>query len=236
MMRIARVTTDQEFEAVYRFRYSMYVNEMDRRQYCADHRRKIITDPLDGPEAIVLGAWEGNELVGTLTSNFLRTSPVGEYLDYYYLRGLPAEVLAKTSITSRLTVHPRLRSTILAARMACMIYQIGLESGIVADFIDCNCHLVPFFTRFGYRFHRHDLRHPERGDVKVMRLDVHDRDHLRRVRSPFLRTYRERNVNRPIDGWRNPRAQKSKASGTDIGAIAQTRRGSRTETLVGIGV
>jgi hypothetical protein len=46
-MNISRAQTTAELEAVYRFRYSVYVEEMNRTQRYADHELKQIKDPLD---------------------------------------------------------------------------------------------------------------------------------------------------------------------------------------------
>jgi hypothetical protein len=88
-------------------------------------------------------------------------------------------------------IHPRHRKGTLAIRLARAIYRFGLERGIVTDLIDCNAHLVPFFTGLGYRVHRDDLVHPEYGAVTVMKLDLHDHLHLQGIRSPFLPVWQE---------------------------------------------
>jgi hypothetical protein len=47
-------------------------------------------------------------------------------------------------------VHPRYRNSTLAVRLACETYLHGLEDRITSDFIDCNDHLVSYFTGLGY--------------------------------------------------------------------------------------
>src|SRR6478752_4344218 len=47
MIEARRATTDDEREAIYRFRYSVYVNEMGRYTASADHARRRLVDPED---------------------------------------------------------------------------------------------------------------------------------------------------------------------------------------------
>jgi hypothetical protein len=72
-------------------------------------------------------------------------------------------------------------------------FAAGVAAGMIQDFIDCNPPLVPFFTRLGYRWIR-TIEHPTYGTVNLMRLDGLDREHLARVRSPFLPVLKESNA------------------------------------------
>ena len=165
-------TTEEELETIYRFRYAIYVEEMHRKQEYADHQAKRICDPLD-PGSYVLGAWEGEEIAGTLRISFVRWTRIGEYFEMYHVGRLPEIVQKHTSITTRLMIQPRLRQGTLAVRLAQAAYSFGLEHEIKTDLIDCNSHLIPFFTRLGYRLYRDD------------------HDYLQQIRSPFLPILRE---------------------------------------------
>lgn len=81
-IRMAR--SEEDLQATYRFRYDIYCVEMRRKQRYADHRLRRIVDPLDA-SGHVLGAWDKGVLVGTLRTNFLWESGVGEYFDMYRL-------------------------------------------------------------------------------------------------------------------------------------------------------
>ncbi len=188
--------SNAELDAVYRFRYEVYVEEMGRRQHYADHEQRRIVDPLDDNCDQLYAAWQDGEVVGTVRSNFLRSNDIGEYYDYYRVGDLPDIESTGISITTRLMIHPRYRGGTLGMRLACRTYQDALPAGITTDFIDCNAHLVPYFTGLGYVRHRTDLVHPEYGPVTVMRLNLHDIDHFEAIRSPFrkyLRSYLQTN-------------------------------------------
>jgi GNAT superfamily N-acetyltransferase len=172
-------------DAVFRFRYDVYVREMRRPQKDADHARGRIEDALDA-RALLFAAREpaSGRIVGTVRANVAADGGLGLYEDLYGLATLTADERAVTSITTRLMIDRRCRRTALGVRLATALYARGLERGITTDFIDCNEHLIAFFEHLGYRKVR-VIRHPDYGHVMLMRLDVHDVQHFERVGSPF---------------------------------------------------
>jgi hypothetical protein len=141
--------SQEDLEAVFRFRYKIYVEEMNRKQHYADHERRRIEDPLDA-FAINLVAWQGDEVVGIVRINFPRDSDVGVYNDFYAMSTVGDDHPAHTSINTRLMIAPNFRKTRLALKMAIASYEYGTPKGIKWNFIDCNDHLVPFFRALGY--------------------------------------------------------------------------------------
>lgn len=187
---IRRVSSPEDFLAIARFRYSIYVEEMNRKQNYVNHEQKLIVDSLDDEHASIFAAWSKGKVVGTVRNNFLGNSQLEDYISLYDLDELPAHIAELSSITTRLMVCPSFRKSLLAVRLASEAYRNGLENGIATNFIDCNAHLVSFFRGLGYVIHRDAVFHPEYGSVTVMRLDLHDFKHLEEVRSPLRRILR----------------------------------------------
>lgn len=185
-LAVRQVSDPTELERVYRFRYRIYVEEMGRPQAYADHLKKRIEDTLDRT-GYVFAAFEKSEVVGTVRTNFVRDNNIGEYDRLYALDSVPGDVKPFASLTTRLMVAPRYRARLLAVQLACAVYSFGLREGIHVDFIDCNQHLVPFFSRLGYLPFRTDVNHPEYGRVHVMQLNLLDFGAFKRLRSPFRR-------------------------------------------------
>jgi GNAT superfamily N-acetyltransferase len=179
-------------EAVFRFRYDIYVREMSRPQKDADHERARIEDALDA-DALLLAAKDAASplIVGTVRANIVGRASRGIYEDIYGLASLSEEARELTTITTRMMIARRLRGTALAVQLASALFARGLDRGIETDLIDCNRHLVPFFTHLGYR-QMGTVSHPEYGDVTVMRLDVRDVAHLRAVGSPLACVHERR--------------------------------------------
>jgi GNAT superfamily N-acetyltransferase len=191
-VEVFEARTPELREAVFRFRYDIYVREMARLQKDADHARGRIEDALDA-FAVLLAARDAATgiVTGTVRANVLGDGGIGTYGEIYRLDGLSSDERRVTSITTRLMVERTRRGTVLAARLASALYECALDRGVEVDYCDCNAHLVPFFTHLGYRPLRM-VAHPEYGHVTVMRLDILDLPHLRKVGSPFAALYERR--------------------------------------------
>ena len=189
MAEIRLAESEEERLEVYRFRYSVYVDEMGLNESYADHARKIIRDPLDGPQSLLLAAWDGGRVVGTTRTNLIRDGGFGRYLEYYRLLGQSVDELQDTSISTRIMIHPAFRRTPLTVRLTCVCFRWMLDQGVKTDFCDCVPVVVPFFSGLGYHVQFADFIHPEFGGEpgSVMRLDALDLDHLIQVRSPLRR-------------------------------------------------
>jgi GNAT superfamily N-acetyltransferase len=173
---------------LFRFRYSVYVEEMNRKQRYALHEERMIIDPLDEAGRQLI-AYSNNEIVGCIRINCLADGDIGEYFDFYGLSALTAEELEVSCITTRLMVDPRFRRTKLPLDLLTRIYAYGLHWGMRWSFMDCNDHLVEYFGRFGWR-NLGVKTHEEYGDVTIMSLDLHDGESLVRRGSPFAAAYR----------------------------------------------
>lgn len=186
-MNIVRVISEEKKQEVYQFRYSIYVEEMNRKQRYADHKMKTIRDPLDSFGHLFVALDKDQNITGTVRMNFCREGDVGEYGEFYRLNSLPSSDYTDTSITTRLMVAPAYRSKSLAVRLSIAGYNFAVENGLKEDFIDCNAPLDKFFERLGY-VHKHRCAHPEYGDVHVMKITLNDTDYLKKVKSPFIRS------------------------------------------------
>ncbi len=185
-IQIRFAETRRDLEAIYRFRYSVYVEEMNRPQRYADHAEGRIVDPLDS-HGRTIGAWLGGRVVGTIRVNLLSEGPAGEYQHLYELESLSPEERRKVSITTQGMVENKLRGTALSLRLGCAAYRHALSNGVYTDFLDCNAHLVSYFLRLGYRIHRTNVHHPEYGEITILRLATRDFQYLKKIRSPFFK-------------------------------------------------
>jgi hypothetical protein len=83
-------------------------------------------------------------------------------------------------------IAPEYRRSTLAVRLSIFVYEYSLNNGITHNFIDCNEHLISFFVGLGFIQHIPLKNHEEYGDVTCMRLQLHDREHMDRLASPFV--------------------------------------------------
>ena len=181
--RIVVVGSSHLREEVYRFRYEVYVREMRRPQPDADHDRGRLVDALDDGGMLLAALSPSGRVIGTLRANLFDEPAARDYERLYELTLTDAERRV-TSLTTRMMVAPGYRGSGLALSLARVRFRIAIDSGLARDYMDCNDHLVPFFSRLGYRPKRR-IVHPDYGDVTLMTCPV-DVDRLAALRSPLL--------------------------------------------------
>ncbi len=184
MISTIRLTRSQaEQEALYAFRYEVYVEEMRRVQKHADHARRRIADPLDDTAHNFIALSDG-KVVGCVRINFAADGGLDYYRDLLNMAVLVGEYPAGVSLCTRLMVASYLRGGTLALRLCRAAYRFAFAQQMRWNFIDCNDHLLSFFERLGY-VRKHQAFHEEYGQVNAMRLDMHDWQHLVACGSPF---------------------------------------------------
>ena len=188
MIEFRMYTGAQAPDDLFRFRYAVYVEEMNRKQRYALHDTRMIIDPLDTTGRQLI-AYSDDRIVGCIRINCLADGDVGEYFDFYGLSALTAEERDVSCITTRLMVDPQFRRTKLPLDLLTRIYAYGLLWGMRWSFMDCNEHLVEYFGRFGWR-NLGVKTHEDYGAVTIMSLDLHDGESLDRRGSPFAAAYR----------------------------------------------
>ncbi|KYC40178.1 hypothetical protein WA1_26935 [Scytonema hofmannii PCC 7110] len=191
-MEIRLVKTEEEKEAVYRFRYQIYIEEMRFKQFYADRDRQTIREPLDEFGYIFIALQE-NKVVGTVRVNYANLSDLGYYLGLFDMESVGHFHPQRTSITTKLIVSSEFRSTTLAVRLVLAAYQQAIKDRIKYDFIECKPNLVNFFLRIGYKLHKEQINHPDRGKCISMILNLEDFEHFERIGSPFLRVLVKQN-------------------------------------------
>jgi GNAT superfamily N-acetyltransferase len=186
--RIVIVDAPALREEVYRFRYDIYVREMRRTQRTADHADGRIVDALDDAGILLAALDPAGRVIGTLRGNMFDEPAAREYERLYQLE-LSDRQRRITSLTTRLMIAPRYRGSGLALALARARFRSAVDRGSAFDYIDCNDHLVPLFSRLGYQEVRR-VEHPDYGLVNVMMCTA-DTRHLEAIRSPLVVEMRE---------------------------------------------
>ena len=165
-----------------RFRYEVYVKELNRCQKYANHENQTIVDPLDTFSTNIV-ARNDRDIVACLRTSFFRDGDLGYYKDFYRMSDyFPCS--DGISIVTQLMSSNRCRKYKIAKILCEKVYEYGLVNGIHHCFIDCNDPLEPMFLKLGFVTLFKD-RHHDYGLVNVMLLDLCDLEHLRAVNSPF---------------------------------------------------
>jgi hypothetical protein len=143
-------TSDQR-EAVYRFRYSVYVEEMGRYQDTADHANRRLVEPEDDHSLIFFAA-DADTVVATVRlsrgADGFSERQIRQYSLQPFLEELPVDVMA---VGERAMIDPRLRGTGLLDDL--LRHSRGLvdDSGSRIIFGACEPHLLSLYLSMGQR-------------------------------------------------------------------------------------
>jgi hypothetical protein len=150
-IEVFRATTEEDREAIYRFRYTVYVEEMGRYKDTADHAGRRLVEPEDG-HSWLYGAREDGEVVATCRMTVGSDGFSARQIDQYslgpWVDEVPAELLA---IGERLMVSPRLRGSPVAADVLGLQGADMAEGGVRIVFGDCEPHLLSLNLSIGCR-------------------------------------------------------------------------------------
>ena len=190
MTQIQLATTEKTKDAVYRFRYNIYVKEMKFFQEIADQKRAMLKDELDENGDVFI-ALKNDEIIGTVASNYSSTSNIAKYEKLYEMVNLGKFHPRKTSIATKLMVAPKYRGSYLAVRLILSMYAKWLKDGVKYNVMSCSFEMQEFYQRLGYKVYKQSIKFPTIGEAAVMLLDVEDLEHLQVVKSPFFRYYQK---------------------------------------------
>ncbi|MDH3234049.1 MAG: cyclic nucleotide-binding domain-containing protein [Alphaproteobacteria bacterium] len=179
------IATQAEREALYAFRYKVYVSELAMTDE-ADHERGWLYDDYD-ERCINYALFDGDEVVGSL--RVIRMSEV-KTLDPFIEKFSLAPALAEFGpepivTTSRFMIADRLRNSMAIFRLLQKMWESATKFDIRLNYGDCSPHLVAFYERLGYRRYVDGFNDDAYGFKLPLLMIVRDNEFMRRVRSPF---------------------------------------------------
>jgi hypothetical protein len=146
-----KAETAAELDAVYRFRYSVYVEEMGRYQGTADHVNRRLVEAED-EHSWIFFAREGDEVVATgrLTwgGDHFSDRQIRQYSLRSFLDELPVELMA---VGERLMVVPKYRGTGLVEDLIARSSDLVGGHDVRIVFGACEPHLLSLYLGMGHR-------------------------------------------------------------------------------------
>jgi CRP-like cAMP-binding protein len=148
VIEMAEATTARDREAVFRFWYSVYVEEMGRYGSVADHANRQLRDSEDDHSRILF-ARDGGEVVASYRlcwgGDGFSERQVRQYSLEPFLQEIPHEWLI---IGERTMVAASHRGGSVWADLAMLAGPIAEELGAIVSFGACEPHLVPYYAKF----------------------------------------------------------------------------------------
>lgn len=202
-IRICFASTTEEKLEIYRLRYRIYVEEMSRNLEAIDHENKLLYDDLDD-WGILIYAQLGSEIIGTMRINVGKLDKFPPDLIQIlaldrFQRFDPQQSFA---LSTRLMVAPKYRSSQALYLLLAKGYEIYCNHQVLFSFGGCNFYLIRLYEQLGFRRFGRNFIDPGYGLLTPIVLLVDDVEHLRAVRSPYLRIARKRkSFNSEVVPW-----------------------------------
>jgi len=182
-VRFAR--SEDEKQAIFRFRYKVYVEGMGRDKNTADHINETLSDSLD-ESATLIGAFLGDVAVGAGRVNYSSDCTLPEE-ELYGFSEYEKKYPNGLSLTSKVMVDPEFRGTKIFLDIARLCLIDAGPKKIRGNFIATADKLVPLFKKIGFVQYRPRVdSYLDYGSSNPMMMDPNDIGHLESVNSPLL--------------------------------------------------
>ena len=159
-----RAQSEHDREEVFRFRYTVYVEELGRYRRSADHQGGRLVEPEDA-HSVIYGARDDGRMVGTARLTFGADGFSPRQIDQYSLGPLLADVPAELmAVGERLMVAPHLRGSTLTAELRDLEREDVSARGVRLIFGCCEPHLLSMNLSAGARtYAEHNINSEEAG-------------------------------------------------------------------------
>ena len=175
---------------VYRLRYAVSVEEMNKEVAAADHAQREIRDEFDTASSTVLCALVDGQVIATLRLTWAGPDLPRECREQFSLELFQDFPLESISITSRLVVHKDWRGSAVLGLLFNHAYTVSRARACRVNFCHCAPALVRLYEQVGYRRYADAIIDPDVGYHLPLVMLTEDLAHLKRVGSPLLRIAR----------------------------------------------
>jgi hypothetical protein len=146
-----RAISEADREDIFRFRYSIYVEELGRYRQTADHEGRRLMEPED-EHGVLYGARLADRVVATARMTFGEDGFSSRQIDQYSLAPFLAEVPARLMcIGERLMVIPELRGSTVTLALRALMEEDTAARDVRLVFGDCEPHLLSLNLSLGCR-------------------------------------------------------------------------------------
>ncbi len=203
-VQIGVARTEEEKSDIYRFRYRIYVEEMDKLP-AIQGGDALLYDELD-EWGLLLYARAGHEIVGTMRVNIgtrEQFSPSWQTMLSLerFQRFYGKEKKPLFSYSSKFMIAPRYRNSAISYLLPSRGYELECSQGVEFSFGLCNLYLLRLYEQFGFQRFGGHIEDAEFGLLSPFVLLVNDIAHLKAVRSPYYRLARKRAADTGSKDW-----------------------------------
>jgi len=185
---VRRATTEDEREAIYRFRYEVYVHELHRRIGGVDHERRMVRDTHDESGGTIhLYVGPPSSIVGVMRVEPWAPGAVPTALfEEYSMAAFPGIAGLATAELARLMVRPSARGRLVVPSLLRASYELlTRDHGTQLAFGSCRPGLVAHYNRLGFRTYEGRLMPDSEGISLPIVMVCADPEHLERAGAPM---------------------------------------------------
>jgi hypothetical protein len=199
-VEIRQVTYDDDYQAVARLRYDIYVEEMGKRPAGTDDHCRTLTDSMDA-HSVIYAAFDGGRAVATGRITPAECLPEGSYWRRFYEFHRFPGAQSKQVIYSRLMVRPDYRGSMVMPGILVEAYERFRSEGKEFGFLHCAPSLVSLYEMVGCRRYKKGEIDPDAGFRIPMVQVLGDVEYFSRVRAPILRSVRKFPPSPDVAAW-----------------------------------
>lgn len=205
MEKVHPAVTREELDAIYRFRYTIYVEELDREIGGVDHERRMVRDEDDEKEGTLhLYAGSVNEIVGALRIRIWEPGDIPDYdFHTFSLELFPGIERLRVAEIGRFMISRTIRGRLVLLSIMQEAYkQLAGEKKVDLTFLYCRPGLVRYYRKFGARPYSGKLVDAPEGMEVPMVAALSDYAYFKAIGSPMaplVKKYFGPGKRKPID-------------------------------------
>jgi predicted GNAT family N-acyltransferase len=185
---------------VYKFRFKVISEEIGLTGSNIDEKARSVHDDVD-PIADQIYITRDHEIAASIRLLSACESVPSEFIQNYGLRPFQRFGPKALAFTGRMTVDARWRGSDVPSVLATAAFKRTLRNGALFDFTHCTPELVVLYERLGYRRYTDNFIHQDLGLQVPLVLVMHDLEHLKQVKSPFVNIVRTAELNKDSVNW-----------------------------------
>ena len=189
-------STSLNAQDAYRLRYSIYSSELNLNDESIDTNQGTLRDKFDDISTIYV-AYDNNEAVASI--RFFKLSDLNneiclseEIADLLAISRFPDHYLDKVFVASKFVIKPNNRGSLLAIRLMQRAYLDRLEDGGKFLLAYCDPYLIDMYTQLGFHVFGAPMVDKD-AYLTPLIFVAKDWEHLKKVKSPFLRVAERNN-------------------------------------------
>jgi len=191
----------EQKQAIYAFRYKIYILEMGKTLANVDHENKLLKDDRDD-HAVQFYLEDEDGVVACLRSFVSEEKPfTSEEIEDYSLNLFSSFEKGSICLTSKLMIDSKKRNTSALGLLVINAYKYGREKGVQFDFCNCAPSLVQLYEMLGYRRYKDNITDNDVGYRVPLVNVLEDIQHYEFIKSPFYRYARELPNNPIYSDW-----------------------------------